>query len=153
MVEEKSFLLKSKDALFLYGKYIYSAGHCPVCGDFLFVDIYESEGDCYKVIRECVSTDCNYNVDVSDEFNEKLGLKKPSVDEGSNSLMNHSLHISTLKMGDERRIRRVPSVYYETPYSSGFYSNEIESNGNVPPTTGHLEISFDKEGHLIRKFK
>lgn len=74
---EKSFLLKDMTALELYGGFLRHAGHCPECNDLLFVDIEEdwiSSTKCYKVIKFCLNRDCDYEKDVSKDFNSNLGI-------------------------------------------------------------------------------
>lgn len=101
-------------------KYLLHIGHCPVCDDFLFIDIIKEDYEnYYNVTKYCISNKCNYTKDISQEFNKHLGLTK---------------HI---QYDDTIRLVNPPSHYY---------SLEIEQGkGNIPLTTGHLQKSFYQE--------
>lgn len=69
-------LFDNPDVRRVYEQYLLRAGHCPVCKDFLFIDIEYRDGY-YDVQKRCISHECDYKVDVSDGFNQSLGLVKP----------------------------------------------------------------------------
>lgn len=62
----------------LYKQYLSHAGHCPICNDFLFIDI-EHVGGYYNVQKRCINHKCDYKLDISDGFNQRLGLFKPKI--------------------------------------------------------------------------
>ena len=68
------------DVLRMYKSFLIKAGRCPVCNDFLFVEINALDGGGFCVVKVCVSHDCSYSLDVSREFNACLGLDVDDVD-------------------------------------------------------------------------
>ena len=124
LCKEKSFLLDDIVALKLYENYLYKAGHCPKCNDFLFVDIFKEE-EHYKVIKECVNHDCDFKEDISKDFNSELGI---DYNDG-----NHNLLVIQTPATDKRL------------QSSYDYGLKVESGQGIPSSTGTLRRSFDKE--------
>lgn len=101
-------IFQDKNVGKLYEKYLLKAGHCPICNDFLFVDI-EKKDVTYKVTRRCVNHKCNYEIDISREFNEYLGIKIPEEIEDKKLFQNqyHELVTNFLERnayGERRRI-------------------------------------------------
>ena len=69
--------LANPKALETFKLYVYYAGHCPECNDFLFPEISMDDDGVYTVIKKCMDTKCNYTLDVSEDFNNHMGVKIP----------------------------------------------------------------------------
>lgn len=85
----------------LFKSFVLKAGHCPRCGDFLFPEVNGSKEEGFTVVYECMNRECDYEVDVSDDFNVKLGLN-----ESFNSVKK------------DLKCKNPPHVYY-FPYTTG----------------------------------
>lgn len=66
-------IFDNDEVLKLYKNELLRVGHCPVCDDFLFIDI-SLESNHYKVVKRCISHECDYTEDISFDFNRKLGI-------------------------------------------------------------------------------
>ena len=120
----------------LYKLYLRRAGHCPKCNDFCFIDI-EQDNIGYKVIKRCISTDCDYKEDISHEFNKDLGIKTIVDNDTRLDFVNRFNDTVKDNFQQEKKNHQrigVPNLSYH-------YYN-INQEGNVPKCTGTLKKSF-----------
>lgn len=55
--------------------FLAKAGKCPQCGEFLYIH-NDKFSKYYYVIKECLSDDCDYTENISNAYNEAMGLKE-----------------------------------------------------------------------------
>lgn len=62
--------------------FLANAGKCPKCGEFLYI---EQKGkrvnECYLVFKKCLSDDCDYSENISNAYNEAMGIKQSKLDQ------------------------------------------------------------------------
>ncbi|MBQ2652568.1 MAG: hypothetical protein IJF83_03355 [Methanobrevibacter sp.] len=76
--------LENTKALDVYKSFVLHAGRCPECNDHLFPEIKVNDDGSYTVFKKCMDRTCNYKLDVSEDFNNHMGIKTPVKDEQGN---------------------------------------------------------------------
>ena len=73
--------LENTKALETYKSFVLHAGRCPECNDHLFPEIKVNDDGSYTVFKKCMDRTCNYKLDVSEDFNNHMGIKTRPVKE------------------------------------------------------------------------
>ena len=86
--------------------FLAKAGKCPKCGEFLYIHIDDGFPK-YYVAKECLSDDCDYTENISDAYNEAMGLKEldryKKIEYKNSKLVKDVLHKTN-----------VPHIYWNT---------------------------------------
>jgi hypothetical protein len=128
----------------LYQQYLRRAGHCPVCNDFLFIDITQEDNTFYKVVKYCISHKCNYSENISSEFNQKLGLTKPAYNKQDTNIKNPPSHYYGLEI-EQGQYNKVLEPLYCTGTLKKSFHNEIQRNAQGKKHTINKKlIKFQK---------
>ena len=69
--------LENTKALEVYKSFVLHAGRCPECNDYLFPEISLQDDGSYNLVKKCMDRNCNYKLDVSEDFNNHMGIKTP----------------------------------------------------------------------------
>ena len=72
--------LANPEVMDAFKSFVYHAGHCPECNDLLFPEISVDENGVYRLVKKCMDRNCNYTLDVSEDFNNQLGIAMPKND-------------------------------------------------------------------------
>ena len=67
--------LENPKVLETYKNFVLHAGRYPECNDHLFPEITLKKDGSYKVVKKCMGRNCNYKLDVSEDFNNHMGIK------------------------------------------------------------------------------
>lgn len=71
--------LENTKALEVYKSFVLHAGRCPECNDHLFPEISLQDDGSYNLVKKCMDRNCNYKLDVSEDFNNHMGIKTQPV--------------------------------------------------------------------------
>lgn len=97
--------LENTKALETYKSFVLHAGRCPECNDHLFPEIKVNDDGSYTVFKTCMDRTCNYKLDVSEDFNNHMGIKTRPVKEEPKKRRNE-------KKKEQVNISNPGSVYW-----------------------------------------
>lgn len=98
----------------LYKYFLLHAGHCPECNDFLYPDILSNGDGSYTVVKNCMDRNCDYSLDISDLFNEGLGINTKKTKDKTDDVQVPP-RTGTLKNSVPHVLKKdatIPSTYY-----------------------------------------
>ena len=128
--------LENPKVLETYKNFVLHAGRCPECNDHLFPEITLKKDGSYKVMKKCMDRNCNYELDVSEDFNNHLGIRTP------------------IKKEKEKVIKNPPSVYWNSPahYTQSEDIRQLSEAIGECPICHHseFEISVKYQVEIIR---
>ena len=147
-------------ALETFKLFLLHAGHCPKCNDLLFPEISRDDNGVYSLVKKCMDRNCSYSLDVSEDFNNQLGIVIPKDDldceqeaidkEYALNGLSDDLIEKQVKLNNKRK-GNIPFAYYNIlPDDVSFTLPQkeldmlIEWIGECPACTGNeFEITIE----------
>lgn len=134
--------LEDSDVMGLYKSFLVHAGRCPKCHDFLYPDISQNNDGFYTVVKNCMDRNCDYSKDVSDLFNEHLGIRqeqhKSELKAEEDKVLVYDCEDEKVKIEDswsKPKIKKgatVPLAYYNVYASERSDDKLLEMLPNCP---------------------
>lgn len=137
--------LRDLDALNMYKQFLFRAGHCPECNDFLMIDVTK-DGEYYTAVKRCLDRNCNYTHDISRAFNEAMGLTLPEEEEPKEEVKsdNRKHYVDTVAE---------LLMDYTAPKSTGTLKSSVPKN----PPSHYWDLNMDNRtwvgGKIIKLSK
>ena len=139
-------------ALETFKLFLLHAGHCPKCNDLLFPEICRDDNGVYSVVKKCMDRNCSYTLDVSEDFNNQLGITMPKDDldceqdeidkEYALNGLSDDLIERQARLNKKRGIGHLPSAYWSLSGDVSFTAPQkdldtvVELIGECPSCTG-----------------
>ena len=131
--------LKNYHALETFKQFVYHAGRCPECNDYLFPEISVDDNGVYTLVKKCMDRNCDYCLDVSEDFNNHMGVKKPKLEPVKKEP-------EPLKKETSPKFKdHIPFIYYDVGQAVEI-DNLINKLPNCPECMGYdWEISVSRD--------
>ena len=94
--------LENTKALEVYKSFVLHAGRCPECNDHLFPEISLQDDGSYNLVKKCMDRNCNYKLDVSEDFNNHMGIKTPIKDSCNGKVLVYDTEKEKVKLKEDK---------------------------------------------------
>ncbi len=133
--------LENTKALEVYKSFVLHAGRCPECNDHLFPEISLQDDGSYNLVKKCMDRNCNYKLDVSEDFNNHMGIKTQPVKKEPEKRKE--------KKKEPVKIKNLASAYWDINNTARFFNPVPDAPPSVikrlAEAIGECPICHNKE--------